>query len=146
MIESSSRLDRLTGSIDLARWRSPIRLGLSAVGVAMLILVYSVPGPGFDFYAYWAVDPQDPYRIADGLGAFHYAPPDCSPQVIATRRAPCPATFTHLLTGDRKHFGPYFSSGLPTSSAPRSGARPAKPSFTVGMNTPASAALPIGFS
>jgi glycosyl transferase family 87 len=62
-------------SLDIDRWRSPIRLGLSAVGVAMLALVYSVPGPGFDFYAYWAVDPSDPYRIADGLGAFHYAPP-----------------------------------------------------------------------
>jgi hypothetical protein len=75
MIEQSSRFDRLSGSIDLDRWRSPIRLGLSAVGVAMLVLVYSVPGPGFDFYAYWAVDPHDPYRIPDGLGAFHYAPP-----------------------------------------------------------------------
>ena len=75
MIDLNFRLNRLTGSIELARWRSPIRLGLSAVGVAMLALVYSVPGPGFDFYAYWAVDPTDPYRIADGLGAFHYAPP-----------------------------------------------------------------------
>jgi hypothetical protein len=75
MIELSSQFDRLTGSVDLARWRSPIRLGLSAVGVAMIALVYAVPGPGFDFYAYWAVDPSDPYRIADGLGAFHYAPP-----------------------------------------------------------------------
>jgi hypothetical protein len=75
MIERSSALDRLTDSIDLDRWRSPIRLGLSAVGVAMLALVYSVRGPGFDFYAYWAVDPSDPYRIPDGLGAFHYAPP-----------------------------------------------------------------------
>ena len=67
--------ERVTDRIDLERWRSPLRLGLSAVGVAMLALVYRVPGPGFDFYAYWAVDPHDPYRIADGLGAFHYAPP-----------------------------------------------------------------------
>jgi Glycosyltransferase family 87 len=74
-MELSARFDRLAGSVDLARWRSPIRLGLSAVGVAVLFLVYSVPGPGFDFFAYWAVDPSDPYRIADGLGAFHYAPP-----------------------------------------------------------------------
>ena len=57
------------------RWRAPIRLGLSAAGVAVLALVYSVRGPGFDFYAYWAVDPSAPYRIPDGLGAFHYAPP-----------------------------------------------------------------------
>jgi hypothetical protein len=75
MTERVRPLGRMTASIDLDRWRSPIRLGLSAVGVAMLVLVYSVPGPGFDFYAYWAVDPSDPYRIADGLGAFHYAPP-----------------------------------------------------------------------
>jgi hypothetical protein len=68
-------LHHLTDGIDIARWRSPLRLGLSAVGVAMLALVYSMKGPGFDFYAYWAVDPRDPYRITDGLGAFHYAPP-----------------------------------------------------------------------
>jgi hypothetical protein len=37
--------------------------------------VYSVGRPGFDFFAYWAVDPHDPYRIPDGFGAFHYAPP-----------------------------------------------------------------------
>jgi hypothetical protein len=75
MIDRSAALQRLTGSIDLYRWRAPIRLGLSAVGLAVLALVYRVPGPGFDFYAYWAVDPSDPYRIPDGLGAFHYAPP-----------------------------------------------------------------------
>jgi hypothetical protein len=75
MMERTTGLDRLAASIDLERWRSPIRLGLSAIGVVMLALVFSVPGPGFDFYAYWAVDPVDPYRIADGLGAFHYAPP-----------------------------------------------------------------------
>jgi hypothetical protein len=75
MTERATALWRMATSIDLDRWRSPIQLGLSAVGVAMLVLVYSVPGPGFDFYAYWGVDPRDPYRIADGLGAFHYAPP-----------------------------------------------------------------------
>ena len=66
---------RATDGIDLERWRAPLRLGLSAVGVGMLLLVFSVRGPGFDFYAYWSVDPHDPYRITDGLGAFHYAPP-----------------------------------------------------------------------
>lgn len=67
--------ERVTDGIDLERWRSPLRLGLSAVGLAVLALVFSVRGPGFDFYAYWAVNPSDPYRITDGLGAFHYAPP-----------------------------------------------------------------------
>ena len=75
MTERATAVRRFAASIDVDRWRSPIRLGLSAVGVAMLVIVYSVPGPGFDFYAYWAVDPTDPYRIPDGLGAFHYAPP-----------------------------------------------------------------------
>jgi hypothetical protein len=75
MMERTTGPGRLAASIDLERWRSPIRLGLSAIGVVTLALVFSVPGPGFDFYAYWAVDPVDPYRIADGLGAFHYAPP-----------------------------------------------------------------------
>jgi len=72
-MERTSGVGRIA-SIDLERWRSPIRLGLSAVGVVVLAVFYSVPGPGFDFFAYWAVDPQDPYRITDGLGAFHYAP------------------------------------------------------------------------
>lgn len=75
MTERATAVRRFAASIDVDRWRSPIRLGLSAVGVAMLALVYAVPGPGFDFYAYWAVHPTDPYRIPDGLGAFHYAPP-----------------------------------------------------------------------
>lgn len=63
------------GSGDRARWRSPIRLGLSGAGVAVLIVVFSGRTPGFDFYAYWAVEPTDPYAIVEGLGAFHYAPP-----------------------------------------------------------------------
>ena len=68
-------IERAADGMDLGRWRSPLRLGLSALGVGMLAVFFSVRGPGFDFYAYWAVDPLDPYRIADGLGAFHYAPP-----------------------------------------------------------------------
>jgi hypothetical protein len=75
MMERTTRLDRLAASIDLERWRSPIRVGVSAIGVVMLVVFFSVPGPGFDFYAYWAVDPAEPYRMADGFGAFHYAPP-----------------------------------------------------------------------
>lgn len=75
MMERTTRLDRLAASIDLERWRSPIRVGLSVIGVLTLVVFFSVPGPGFDFYAYWAVDPAAPYRIADGFGAFHYAPP-----------------------------------------------------------------------
>lgn len=75
MMERTTRLDRLAARIDLERWRSPLRVGGSAIGVVMLVVFFSVPGPGFDFYAYWAVDLAEPYRIADGFGAFHYAPP-----------------------------------------------------------------------
>jgi hypothetical protein len=67
------------GPFDLAPWRPFLRVVLSGLGLGMLVLVYSVGlsmgRPGFDFFAYWAVDPRDPYRIPDGLGAFHYAPP-----------------------------------------------------------------------
>jgi hypothetical protein len=32
-------------------------------------------GQGFDFYAYWSVNPADPYAVREGFGAYHYAPP-----------------------------------------------------------------------
>jgi hypothetical protein len=32
-------------------------------------------GPGYDFFAYWSVDPADPYAVKEGFGAYHYAPP-----------------------------------------------------------------------
>jgi hypothetical protein len=74
-------LARLTTTANLrgwnegTRWRSPIRLGLSALGVAMLATIFMAGGPGYDFMAYWAVDPSAPYATTIGLGAFHYAPP-----------------------------------------------------------------------
>ena len=40
----------------------------------------------------------------------------------------------------------YFGSGFPTSKAPKSGAWPVKPSFTVGITTPASTALLVALS
>jgi Glycosyltransferase family 87 len=59
----------------VSRWRSPVRFGLSVLGVITLATIYSAGGPGYDFMAYWAVDPSSPYETTLGLGAFHYAPP-----------------------------------------------------------------------
>jgi hypothetical protein len=53
-----------------------IRDGLSIAGVLLLIVVFTTGGsPGYDFYAYWSVDPAHPYAVKEGFGAFHYAPP-----------------------------------------------------------------------
>jgi hypothetical protein len=53
-----------------------VRDGLSIAGVLLLIVFFRVGGsPGYDFYAYWSVDPADPYSVKEGFGAFHYAPP-----------------------------------------------------------------------
>jgi Glycosyltransferase family 87 len=53
-----------------------VRDGLSIVGVLLLAVTFVVGGsPGYDFYAYWSVDPADPYAVKEGFGAFHYAPP-----------------------------------------------------------------------
>jgi hypothetical protein len=51
------------------------RDALSIAGVLLLIITFRTGGPGFDFYAYWAVDPADPYTVIEGYGAFHYTPP-----------------------------------------------------------------------
>jgi hypothetical protein len=48
---------------------------LSIAGVVLLVMTMRVEGPGYDFYAYWSVDPADPYAVKEGFGAFHYAPP-----------------------------------------------------------------------
>lgn len=53
-----------------------IRDGLSIAGVLLLIVTFTAGGsPGYDFYAYWSVNPADPYAVKEGFGAFHYAPP-----------------------------------------------------------------------
>ena len=52
-----------------------IRDGLSIAGVLLLVFVMRSGVPGYDFYAYWSVDPADPYAVEEGFGAFHYAPP-----------------------------------------------------------------------
>ena len=53
-----------------------IRDGLSVAGVLLLIVALRTGGlPGYDFYAYWSVDPANPYVVAEGFGNFHYPPP-----------------------------------------------------------------------
>jgi hypothetical protein len=62
---------RFTGPI-LVR---AIRDGLSIAGVLLLVLTMRGGGQGYDFFAYWSVDPADPYAVKEGFGAYHYAPP-----------------------------------------------------------------------
>jgi len=67
-----------------ARWRS-WRLedwarvswpALCVGGLVVLWAAYQTPGAGFDFYAYWAVDPGHPYdRMFEAFNSFRYAPP-----------------------------------------------------------------------
>ena len=68
--------------------------GLSILGVAVLIAVFQVHGPGFDFYAYWNVDPRNPYVVQVDFGSFKYAPP-----------LAWPATVLHLVPFDIARLG-----------------------------------------
>lgn len=68
---ASSLRTRFSGPI----LRRAVRDGLSIGGVLLLIITMRGGGQGFDFFAYWAVDPADPYAVKEGFGAFHYTPP-----------------------------------------------------------------------
>lgn len=58
----------------------PLRHGLILAGLLFLAYLFLVVAPvagtfGFDAFAYWSVNPSDPYRVAvGGLGAFTYTP------------------------------------------------------------------------
>jgi hypothetical protein len=52
-----------------------LRDGLSIVGLLFLLFTMRSEGAGYDFFAYWSVNPADPYAVKEGFGAFHYAPP-----------------------------------------------------------------------
>ena len=56
--------------------------GLSIFGAAVLLAVFQVRGPGYDFYAYWNVDPGHPYVIAVDFGSFRYPPPVAWPAPV----------------------------------------------------------------
>jgi Glycosyltransferase family 87 len=68
---------RLLGGrpLEVATILRATRDALSIVGVLLLILTMRNDGPGYDFYAYWNVNPADPYAVKEGFGAYHYAPP-----------------------------------------------------------------------
>ena len=67
---------RLGGGSRAAVARRAVRDGLSIAGVLLLIIALRTGGLlGYDFYAYWSVDPANPYAIAEGFGNFHYPPP-----------------------------------------------------------------------
>lgn len=72
---ASSLRTRFSGPIV----KRAVRDGLSIAGILVLIITMRSGGPGFDFFAYWFVDPADPYAIRNGLGetfgVFHYTPP-----------------------------------------------------------------------
>jgi hypothetical protein len=51
------------------------RDAMSIAGVLLLLITMRNGGAGFDFFAYWSVDPANPYAVAEGFGAFHYTPP-----------------------------------------------------------------------
>lgn len=59
----------------------PLRDGAILAGLLFTAYLFVVVAPsagtlGFDAFAYWSVDPLDPYRTGvGGLGAFNYAPP-----------------------------------------------------------------------
>lgn len=59
----------------------PLRHGAMLVGLLFTAYLFVVVAPsagtlGFDAYAYWSIDPADPYATGvGGLGAFNYTPP-----------------------------------------------------------------------
>jgi len=57
-------------------------VALSILGVLVFLRTFALPGPGFDVYAYWTVDPLDPYVTTMDFGAFHYAPPLAWPAFV----------------------------------------------------------------
>jgi len=58
------------------------QVALSILGVLVFLRTFALPGPGFDVYAYWTVDPLDPYVTTMDFGAFHYAPPLAWPAIV----------------------------------------------------------------
>jgi hypothetical protein len=58
------------------RWGRPILLGLSGAGVLLLAYMFvTVPGPGYDAWAYWGFDLNNLYPVFEGMGAHKYPPP-----------------------------------------------------------------------
>ena len=45
------------------------------MGALGLAAIWLMPGQGYDAYAYWSVDPLNPYQVTTDFGQFLYAPP-----------------------------------------------------------------------
>ena len=63
----------------LVRWRQPALIGLSLVGVAVLVLfALNLDRIGWDAHAYWLLDLADPYARSQGtitgIDGFYYSP------------------------------------------------------------------------
>jgi hypothetical protein len=65
---------RLESALVGFNWR-PLLLPLSLMGALGLAAIWLMPGQGYDAYAYWSVDPLNPYQATAEFGAFRYAPP-----------------------------------------------------------------------
>ena len=48
---------------------------LTVGGLIPLAWLLTQRGHGYDFYAYWSIDPAHPYVMTENFGAFHYPPP-----------------------------------------------------------------------
>lgn len=65
-----------TASLVLGRWRRPLLHGASLAGILLLAYMFvTVPGPGYDAFAYWHLDIAHLYPITNGFGAYRYPPP-----------------------------------------------------------------------
>ena len=82
-VTGAPRMRPVNGTIRLFRGRPletatvlrATRDALSIAGLLLLFITMRGGGQGYDFYAYWSVNPSDPYAVKEGFGAFHYAPP-----------------------------------------------------------------------
>jgi hypothetical protein len=71
----ANTLVRLRSALFEFSWQ-PLHLPLSLMGLLALGAIWLMPSQGYDAYAYWAVDPFDPYQPSSSdYGAFRYAPP-----------------------------------------------------------------------
>lgn len=79
----------LAGRQFLASRSRALRHGLILAGLLFAAYLFAIAAPkmgsvGADAFAYWSVDPSDPYRLAEGVtGAFAYPPPSVAVFAIA---------------------------------------------------------------
>lgn len=74
-MDAGNREDAL---VDARRGEAVLRLGLSLLGIVFIGAAWMQTYHAGDLYAYWAVNPSDPYTATDsvlGRGVFRYAPP-----------------------------------------------------------------------